>query len=69
MPTKIIKTTFAVLGIQLFKVTTETRELPNLSERKAVTKTNEIPKPQLKCSCDPNISAWSPEANARALGR
>jgi hypothetical protein len=69
MSTKITKRTIAILGIPLFKVTTETRELPNFGERKVPIKTTEIPKPQHKPSCDPNISAWSSEANARALGR
>jgi hypothetical protein len=69
MSTKIIENTFTVLGIPLFKVTTKTREVPGLPERKILAKPIEIPKPQHRCSCDPNTSAWSREANARELER
>jgi hypothetical protein len=68
MSTKIINT-FSILGIPLFKLTTETREVLSPTRRKLVTKPTEIPKPQPRCSCDPNISAWSPEANAPYLER
>jgi hypothetical protein len=68
MSTKIINT-FSILGIPFFKLTIETREVLSPTRRKAVIKPIEIPKPQLRCSCDPNTSAWSPEAESHYLER
>jgi hypothetical protein len=60
MSTKIIKS-FAILGIQVFKLTTEINEVPSPTQRKAFSQ----PKPFK----DPNSSSWSLESRVPPLER
>jgi hypothetical protein len=65
MSTKIIKSTLAILGIPIFKWTTEIDEVPSPTQGKAFFQTTERPK-HFK---DPYSSPWSLESSVPPLER